>query len=222
MKTLVRALCLLAYVSSYAQTLPVADDKVIFSQVVQLDTALKSNVILAAAKEWFSTEVKLFNRSNSDKNFKRGDVLAGTERGNSTQLDQLHKVTQPLRLFEPADNKVIGGGVLKYSGSSMGCLRIMYLSYGVRIIAKDGRYKIEVSNFNYDHYNQMSMKSSQLYGMKDEGPCSSKNEIEELLKCEKCNKDLPKFYTYLNEDMTALMGSFKTFVEANGKKKDDF
>jgi len=56
----------------------------------------------------------------------------------------------------------------------------------------------------------------------DEGPCSSKNTIEELLNCEKCKGEFEKFYLYLKSDMNKLIDDLKTYVNNNKKKVGDW
>ena len=191
--------------------------KVVFRQVIELDSTYKADQIFSTVKEWFSTNTKNFNRSNSDKNFSTGDVLLGIQRGNSAQIDQLYKNDQPLKLQDPVDKKLIGKGVLKYTGTSMGCIRVVYIEYDIKIFVKDYKLKVEISNLNYTHYNQMSMKQSQIYGWSDDGPCSSKNTIENLLTCERCNGEFEKFYTYITTDMDKIKTDLKKYLNDNKK-----
>lgn len=191
--------------------------KVVFWQVIELDTTYKADQIFSIVKEWFSTNTKNFNHSNSDKNFSTGDALIGIQRGNSAPIDQLYKNDQPLKLQDPVDKKLIGKGVLKYTGTSMGCIRVVYIEYDIKVFVKDYKLKVEITNLNYTHYNQMSMKQSQIYGWSDDGPCSSKNTIENLLTCERCSGEFEKFYSYITTDMDKITTDLKKYLIDNKK-----
>ena len=191
--------------------------KVVFKQIIELDTTYKADLIYSIVKEWFSTNSKKFNRSNSDKNFSTGDAFLGIQRGNSTQVDQLYKNDQPLKLYDQAEKKLIGHGVMKYTGTSMGCIRVLYLEYDIKVLIKDFKLKVEVTNLNYTHYNQMSMKQSQIYGWTDDGPCNSKNTIENLLTCKRCKGEFEDFYSYLSSDLPEIIKDLKKFLLDNKK-----
>lgn len=199
-------------------------NKVVFREVIELDSSYNAERIFSIVKEWFSTNSKKFNHSNSDKNFSTGDVLMGTQRGNSVSIDQLYKIDQPLKLEDKIENKLIGNGVLKYTGSTMGCIRIVYLEYDIKVYIKDSKLKIELTNLNYTHYNQMSMKQAQIYGWSDDGPCCSKNTIENLLNCERCKGEMEKYFVYIKKEMEFIISDLKKFLIENGKSvsKDDW
>ena len=191
--------------------------KVDFRRIIELDSTFKADQIFSSVKEWFSTNSKNFNRSNSDKNTNGGDALLGIQRANSVLIDQLYKNDQPLKLQDPIDKKLIGKGVLKYSATSMGCIRIIYLEYDIIILVKDSKLKVDITNINYTHYNQMHMKQSQIFGWNDEGPCSSKNTIEKLLTCTLCSEEFETFYSFLNIDMSKLVNCLKQYLIDNKK-----
>lgn len=211
---------LLGSITTYGQSkLPIdtATNKVVFREVIELDSTYKAEQIYSIVKEWFSTNSKNFNRSNSDKNFNTGDFLLGSERKNSGQLDQLYKNDQPLKLQDPTDKKLIGKSILKYTGTSFGCVRVLYLEYDIKVFIKDYKLKVDITNINYAHYNQMTMKQQQFNSWADNGPCNSKNTIENLLTCDKCGKEFDKFYSYLTTDMTKILTDLKTFLKDNKK-----
>ncbi len=189
--------------------------KVVFKEIIELDTALKADAIYSLVKEWFSTNSKTFNRSNSEKNF---DLIGGT--GNSAQVDQLYKNDQPLKLEDADAKKIIGKVVMKYTGGKMGCIRVLYIESDIKVAVKDAKTKIEITNINYTHYNQTNFKQSQFYGLKDNGPCNSKNTIENLLNCERCKGEFEKFYDFLKTDSAKIIEDLKTFLRDNKKKED--
>lgn len=210
-------------IMSYGQSkLPVdsTTGKVVFREIIELDTTYNADKIFSIVKEWLSTNTKFFNRSNSDKNYETADMLFGNRKGNSTQLDQLYKIDQPLKFQDAIEKKLIGKSVLKYTGGSMGCFRILYLEYDIKVFIKNYKLKVDITNLNYTHYNQASMKQSQMYGFNDTGTCNSKNTIENLLKCNHCSGEYDKFYSFLTADMNILTTDLKTFLQTS-KKSDN-
>lgn len=210
-------------IQSFGQTKIALDSitgKVVYREVIELDTTYKAEKIFSLAKEWLSTNTKNFNRSNSDKNFDFWTMVSGNVKSNSSKVDILYKNDQPLKYHDFNEKKVIGKGMLKYSETGRGCLHIFYFEYDIRVLIKDFKCKIEITNFTYTHYNSVTMNQIQIYGLKDQGYCSSKGTIENLIKCEKCPNEFDKLYTYLTIDMTRLKMDLKFFLQAN-KKTDD-
>ena len=194
--------------------------KIVFKTIIELDSTYNSKKIYELAREWFSTNPKMFSKSNGDRNNDAGEMLLGIERSNSTSIDQLHKNSEPLKLQDPENKKLIGKGLLKYTGSSLGCIRILYFDYDLKISIKDSRLKLEITNFNYTHYNQITMKQVQIYGWNDNGLCNSQNSIESLLKCERCKNEFEKLYNYLVVDMKKTSENLTKFLKDN-KLKDE-
>lgn len=210
-------------VQSFGQTKLNVDSttgKVVYREIIELDTTYKADRIFGLVKEWFSTNTKNFNRSNSDKNFDFWTMVSGNVKSNSSKVDILYKNDQPLKYHDFNEKKVIGKGMLKYSETGRGCLHIFYFEYDIRVLIKDYKCKVEITNFTYTHYNSVTMNQIQIYGLKDQGYCSSKGTIENLIKCERCPNEFDKLYTYMTIDMTKLKMDLKFFLQAN-KKTDD-
>ncbi|MFO8130417.1 MAG: DUF4468 domain-containing protein [Bacteroidales bacterium] len=210
----------LVVTSIYAQVdFPKNDDgEISFSEVVQTENELASDVIYDNFKEWISTKSSNFNRSNSEKNFQGAGVWLGTTKSNFQHVDALFKNDMPLKLADKESMKIIGKVVNKYTGGTTRCIRIVYLEYDLIIGIKDGRYKYEIENFSYTHYNQATGKQSQIYGMKDKGDCKSKGDLGELLSCTRCKKDFAEFYSYIQSDIK----SFVTDMKAEIDKKSEY
>ncbi len=208
----------------YGQTeLPLDDNQMVnFSAVVSIDSSVSANRIFNVAKEFFSTNIQNFNRSNSEKNFQGSNVWLGTPKKNAEQVDLLYRNDEPISLSEKDQKKIIARVVNKYTGGTMGCIRVLYIEFDIILRAKNGRYKYEFTNFIYTHYNQASMQQSQIYGMSDKGLCNSKNTLENLLKCDRCNREFEKFYTYLKSDTESLISEMKKYIKENKEKNDDW
>ena len=195
------------------------DGEISFSEVIQTENDLTSDYIYENFKEWISTKSSNFNRSNSEKNAQGKEVWLGTTKSNFQHVDALFKNDEPLKLADKESMKIIGKIVNKYTGGTMGCIRIIYLEYDLIIRIKDGRYKYDIENFSYTHYNQATGKQSQIYGMKDEGDCISKGDLAELLACTRCKKEFEKFYNYMLSDIESFTTEMKS--EIDKKTEDD-
>ncbi len=201
---------------------PMEGDKIVYSSVQQVDSSLKAETLLNGAKEFFALNPSMFNRGNSDKNFQGAGLWFGTGAKSSSDADALHKNDNPLKLCDRETQKIIGRVATKYTGGTMGCIRILYLTYDVILQFKDGRYKYELTNFNYTHYNQATMKRSQIYGFDDSGPCNSENTLENLLDCSRCKNEFSTFYNYLNSDVIGFIEEMKKYMQQVKDENDDW
>lgn len=201
---------------------PIENGKVVYSSVQEVDSILTSEMLFNGVKEFFALNPSVFNRGNSDKNFQGAGFWLGTSAKSSSDADALHKNETPLKLSDKDANKVIGRVAMKYSGGTMGCIRILYLTYDVILQFKDGRYKYELANFNYTHYNQATMKRSQIYGFNDSGPCGSQNALENLLECTRCPNEFSTFYNYLNSDVITFLDELKEHMSGVKVENDDW
>lgn len=196
------------------------DGEISFSEVVKTNNELSGTEIYENFKEWISTKSSNFNRSNAEKNAQGSEVWLGTTKSNFQHIDALFDNEVPLKLSDKDSKKIIAKIVNKYTGGTMGCIRVVYLEYDLIVKIKDGRYKYEIENFVYTHYNQASGKQTQMYGWKDEGDCKSKGNLSELLLCTRCKKEFLKFYIYLKTDMTDLVEEMKKEIDKEAEKED--
>lgn len=196
------------------------DGEISFSEVVKTNNDLSEAEIYENFKEWISTKSSNFNRSNAEKNAQGSEVWLGTTKSNFQHVDALFDNDDPLKLSDKETKKIIAKIVNKYTGGTMGCIRVVYLEYDLIVKIKDGRYKYEIENFVYTHYNQASGKQIQMYGFKDEGDCKSKGDLSELLLCTRCKKEFQKFYSYLKTDITDLVVEMKKEIDKNVEEED--
>lgn len=203
--------------------LPLQDGAVSFSDVINLDSTYTATNIYSSAKEFVLTNTKAFNRSNSENHGSGKDAIWGLSKNKGESVDLLYKNENPLKLDDPG-KRITAKGVFKYTGRDAlaPVLRLMYVEYNVNIYIKDGRYKIDITDFNYTHYNNREMKQMQIGTWKDEGPCSSKGKIETLLICDKAKKDFDIFYPALSDEMDKFHKELVSFIGKKRDKKEDF
>lgn len=209
---------LLISLETQAQKLPIdsISNKVDFRSIIELDSTYKADKIYSIVKEWFSTNPIKFSRANKDKSADQLEMVIGIQRGNSILVDQLFKNDQPLKLQDFERKKLTGKCLLKYTGRSLGCLRMMYLEYDIKVTIRDSKLKIDITNFTYTHYNQTHFTQSPIMNewVYDEN-CESKGNIESLLQCGRCKRELGDFYSYISSDIEAIIDDLKQYIKTN-------
>lgn len=213
---------LLLTLKSYAEiTLPIdsATKKVSFSYVFYVDSTMNADQVYKLGKQWFSSNTSTFNRSNSDKVY-AFDTWFMDSRNNTIELDQLYKSDQVLKFYDDEKKKLIGKGMLKYTAGQVGCLRLLYWQFDVNFAAKDGRYRIELTNFTYNHYNQVKLRKSQISGFADNGICNASNTMENFILCTTCPNEFDRFYSFFVFDMQNLVKSLKSYINDARSQND--
>ena len=213
---------ILTFVLCFSQTdFPKNDEgEIYFSEVIKTNNELSETVIYENFRDWISTKSSNFNRSNSEKNAQGSEVWLGTTKNNFQHIDALFDNEAPLKLSDKESKKIIAKIVNKYTGGTMGCIRVVYLEYDLIVKIKEGRYKYEIENFVYTHYNQASGKQTQMYGFKDQGDCKSKGDLNELLLCTRCKKEFQKFYSYLKTDISDFIVEMKQEIDQKSEDED--
>lgn len=181
---------------------------VIFRKIVDVDSTLTENQIHSLLKKWIFENRSLLNDQNKERGISADEILFSNNRANTVHKDQEHKITNNEIVNYDDQYKSVTKGVTKYDGTSLGCIRIMFVDFEIKVVAKKGKAKIEIYNMSYSHVNQVTLRKQSLNTISDRGPCSSSNRIEELLNCDNCKDGLSKFYYYLNSYFNTLMANF--------------
>lgn len=189
-----------------------ASKKVVYSGIVSVDTSMKAKNIYDAFKEWFSTDISNFFITSSEKSSGSNDAFWGTKKANMATVDLSFKNDQPLKMSDPDSKKLVGRGVIKYFGTSYGCVRLIYLTFDIKVQCKDGKYKFDVTNFDYAHYNHYNASRIGFNTMSDKGSCKSTGNIEDLLLCDNCPEGLEKFYTFIDNSVKSILNSMNDYV----------
>jgi hypothetical protein len=195
--------------------------KVIYSDIVNLDSTYQATTIYNIIKEWFSSDISKFSISGSEKGSATTDALWGTNKQSMATIDLSYKNEQPLKLDDPNNKKLIGRVVCKYFGSSYGCVRVVYLTFDIKTLIKDGKYKYEIANFTYSHYNPYNNAYKMTFGtFSDKGPCKSSGPIEELIGCTNCPEGLGKFFSFIDQQVKQLIADLNEFIIKSSIKEN--
>jgi len=213
-------LCMLLYINTLAQStkalsIDSVTKKVTITEIVKVDSSINSDELYRIIKEWFASDVGKFQRSSSEKASALTDGLIGSTKKDLATLDLSFKNDNPLKMDDPKDRKLIGRVICKYFGTSMGCIRLIYATFDIKVQIKENRYKCDFSNFNYSHFNHYTSKKMPIFIAVDSGPCKSSGAIEELMDCQYCSDGLEKFYAYIHNEVKSLTSDLKAFIESN-------
>lgn len=208
MKKTITLLLLMTISFSFSQEqFPMINNKVNYTEVVKLkDTTVTSKQIQDALKFFVGTTTEL-DRKNSNK------IPKNFYRNHKIEFN-IKSVSEDLTIIK----------VLNYYRSKSLCLKSIFWEYDFILKSKKGRYKYELTNFNYTHYNHSSgwERQQMIYGFKDKGPCASVNTIETLFQCKKCKKSLKKMYKYLHKDNLELIDTVIKGISKNIKNEENW
>jgi len=209
----------------FAQILPIdsVSKKVTFSYINQFSDKATSRKLFSFSMEYIQSQVRQFNRSNSEENYDAASNLLGVRKGKSENVDLLFKIENPLKFNDTSSKKMIGSGVVKYTGGNFGCFRVLYLEFDINIYVKNSKTKLEITNLRYTHYNQSRYVTSQIYGYSDEAPCNSKNTFEEgIVNCTHCFQEKVALYDFLIKDFVKLNNSYFKYVNDQLNKNEEW
>jgi hypothetical protein len=221
-KFILLALLIVSYTLTSSQEFPKDDNgKVEFTRVLQAE-GWSANDLFSALSDWAHTNRQLFQRSNEDKGANVGNVLMGTGKSSSfAQINAMYDLENPVSVADKDTKKIIINVVDRYTGSSMGCPRVLYIEYVISIKIKENRFKYSITNFTYKHYNFTTAKQQAIYGRED-GACGSYGTLEALTNCTKCKKGMTKFYTYLTQSVEGIISDMGNYILEYDKNEDDW
>ena len=163
-----------------------------------------------------------FNRfgdvGNSDAAF---STLMGVRSASTQVVDLMHQNDNPVKYSDPISQKLIVRVVNRYEGGQFGCVRLVWWEYDLILNFKDGRYRMELTNFSYNHYNNGSSVVRIQFGSFDEIECKSSGNIESLLQCKSCIIEFSHMYSYLVADSWRVMKLVEDGIKKQSTKKDE-
>jgi hypothetical protein len=187
--------------------------KIIYSEVVKMDTSINPQTIYQAAKGWFLSDITKFNKAGSTKGSDVTDAFFTGNKSTMVTNDLKHKVDQPLTSDDPQGRVLIGRGMYKYFGSSLGMIRSVYINFSIKIQVKKGRYKYEITNFATAHYNPYTGKSCTYGSFSDKGNCQSSGPMENLIFCDSgITNAIEKMFNSTDQYIQWLTSDLKNYV----------
>lgn len=198
---------------------PIEEGEVNYTKVVEVEGA-SADQLFSAAIEFFSSDQGRYRRSSNEKNNSFMNMWLGNKK-DGQEIDELYRNEDPVSFQSQELKKIIVNVTNKYTGSTMGCVRVLYLTYDIIVQFKNGRYKYELTNFSYVHYNQTNMREFRLYGSSRNEICNEKNSLENLMRCKHCTPAFRQLFTYLHKDNLELIREMNEQLSTPPKASDN-
>lgn len=174
-----------------------------------------------AAVEYVHSNSNEFNRVVGESTVSSTYGLLGVKQQASVNVDAQYKNTEPLKYSDPESGKVIARVVARYEGGGFGCVRLVWFEFDVIMKFKDGRYKYELSNYQYNHYNAVTLLKSPFMAMEDGGNCGSSGSVDDLLKCGNCPNEFDTMFHELLRQSHRVIKAIKEGLENASSEEDD-
>lgn len=174
------------------------------------------------ADEFMNSNAREFSRQAEGSSVATTYAILGVRSASTQVVDLMFKNDSPVKYSDANSQKLVVKIVNRYEGGGFGCVRLVWWEYDVILKFKDGRYRIELTNFSYSHFsNANSAMKVQFYGMQDGGDCSSSGNIENLLHCLNCINEFSQMYSYLIRDSREVMKLIREGIAKQAANKDD-
>jgi hypothetical protein len=195
--------------------------KILFKGIIELDSTYNAERIFNICKEWISVNINSFNISNSERQATFGKAMSqgffGTKPDdNPATVDQLYKIEKPLKFEDVSAKRLTAAANIKYTGLGRMGISVMYINFDVKLSIKDYKLKIEMTNYSYTHYFINNMKQTQIASMNDNGPCNSKNSLENLyFNCNSFIRSQNDMYGFVGKQASKLKSDLTSFLKTN-------
>jgi hypothetical protein len=189
-----------------------ASGRIVYKFSVDADKSVKKKALYNLLQDWFYQNTELFSRSNTTDTLKTADKKKNENK--EAVLREFANLT-PLQHTDPESDRLSGKVIMKYTGSSNGCIRMFYVQYALVIIVEDNKLTGEVCNIRYNHFNPNTYQTQPVFNWSGQMPCDEVNTLEYLKDCEVCHDEFAKFSSFLNKDVEELLNSLRSFVKAN-------
>ena len=189
-----------------------ASGRIVYKFSLEADKTVKKKALYSLLQDWFYQNTELFSRSNTTDTLKTAD-----KKKNENKEAVLREFTNltPLQHTDPESDRLSGKVIMKYTGSSNGCMRLFYVQFALVIIVEDNKLTGEVCNIRYNHFNPKTYQTQPVFNWSGQMPCDEVNTLEYLKDCEVCHDEFAKFSSFLNSDVEELLNSLRSFVKAN-------
>lgn len=201
----------------------IESEKAGFASVVEVE-GLSAVELFKQIKEVVSSNSREFSRQASGSTVTFTYALLGVREASTQVVDMMYKNDSHLKHADEDAQKLIVRVVNRYEGGGFGCVRLVWWEYDLVIKCKDSRFRMELSNYRYNHYSNANVANKiQFYGIRDGGNCRSSGNIENLLLCEYCLSEFDKMFGYLVEDSHLLLNNLTSAVTKQvGRKEADW
>jgi|ERR1043165_232130 hypothetical protein len=170
-----------------------------FNQTVKLNSKIESSDVFSAVEHWFNANPALFTSKNAEPAFE-------AKAKNKADVEDAYANRTPLRSLDPASNKLIGQGLIKYYGGKGASIQLMYLKYDITVEIKTGEAAFRISNLRYYHFDAKNYTDAGIFAYGGGKPCEHTGTMEYLVDCQTSPTEFQ-----------ALADFFQQTVKAQGK-----
>lgn len=187
-----------------------ATGKISYKFSVEFDKAYTKQAVYDVVRDWLNSNPETFNRFNTPLVHSQNDTRKNENR--EAVLREFQN-PNPLQFMDPESDRVSGKVILRYTGGANGCIRLFYIQYAIVMWAEGNTLKGEICNIRYNHFNPRTYQVQPVFNWSGMMPCDENNTLEYLKDCEACHAEFSSFYSFLNNDMQALIGALKDYIK---------
>jgi len=181
----------------------------VYTQSYRLNPKVKMEDVYASALDWLKDSVR-FTHYNAEPPI---DTIKAKKNKRKAEAEAQFANPRPLQIQEPATNRALGMGIIRYYGSMNGSIKLLYIKYDIGIRIHDGQATITVSNIHYFHYHPASYKQVPLYNFSGGKPCDEVGTLETLIGCENFRDEFSNLALYCNKEIHAHMEHFLSMLK---------
>ena len=181
----------------------------VYTQSFRLNPKVKAEDVYEAALSWLSDSAR-FTHFNAEPPV---DTIKAKKNKRKAEAEAQFANPRPLQIQEPATNRALGMGIIRYYGSMTGPIKLLYIKYDIGVRIRDGQATITVSNIHYFHYHPVSYKQVPLYNFSGGRPCEEVGTLESLIQCESFRDEFANLATYCNKQIHGHIDHFLSMLK---------
>jgi len=176
--------------------MPVENNEVIYQAVVELGEQYSAITIFEAADLWLKKSVNLRKMGGEQSAFMMFNGQSVKPIMASLESDMRSRE----KLLTKEDGKEISYQFLQYYQAKKGAaIRTLLLDSELSLQFKDGKYRYQITDFNYQHYNHFTGSQNRIYAIGKK--CGANGSLFQLQSiCNKANNNRIKALTAIDEN----------------------
>ena len=174
------------------------EGNVYYSEIINIDSNLTGEDVFRNFELWFSAKNSRFNRKN------KATSNWSANKADFADVDNLYNIKTPLVFSNKETGIITGKCNYRFEGSKAGCIRLLYISYDIKISIKEDRYRYEIKNFYFNHYNLVTKSEQPTHPR-----CGQQGQLRQLIFCDRCKYELEILSKYFTNDIQNLVEDLK-------------
>jgi hypothetical protein len=180
-----------------------------YQKTTKLNAGIKPQAVYSLTENWFNANPAMFTTKNAE-------APETSKTKNKKEVEEAYDNKRPLQSLDPAVNRVLGQGLVKYFGGTKTSIRLLYIKYDITIQATAGQVVFKVSNVRYFHFDPKSYTEAGIYSFNGGKPCDYTGTMEYLKGCQVSSAEFTALTAFFNKTVTDLNASY---IKALKEKK---